>query len=158
MESSLHCDMFTNANLTLTSDLVDHAFSQGTLKIQDLYIWCCFAFYVKKRCVCETLCPHWQQSLKKLLLAHRSKSRSQVIDDGVIPKGIISGECMPNIKSYISYGSKIIAKVKVGNKQSNRQDKNNLPPIYWFGGRKRIQISVSIWSRYLKINWNDSFY
>ena len=27
------------------------------------------------------------------------------------------------------YGSKVIAKVKVDNKETNRQDKNNMPPI-----------------------------
>ena len=31
----------------------------------------------KSRCVCETLCPRWQQTLEKLFLARRSKSRSQ---------------------------------------------------------------------------------
>ena len=43
---------------------------------------------------------------------------------------------------YISYGSKVIAKVKVDNRQTNkqtdrqkdRQDKNNMPPIIRSGG------------------------
>ena len=29
----------------------------------------------------------------------------------------------------ISYGSKVIAKVKVDNRQTDKQDKNNMPPI-----------------------------
>ena len=44
---------------------------------------------------------------------------------------------MPNRKS-ISYGSKVIAKVKVDNRQTNRQDKNNMPPIIRSGGIKII--------------------
>ena len=40
----------------------------------------------------------------------------------------------------ISYGSKVIAKVKIDNrqtnKQTNRQDKNNMPPIVRSGGIK----------------------
>ena len=40
----------------------------------------------------------------------------------------------------ISYGSKVIAKVKVDNrqtdKQTDRQDKNNMPPIIRSGGIK----------------------
>ena len=36
----------------------------------------------------------------------------------------------------ISYGSKVIAKVKVDNRQTNRQDKNNMPPIIRSGGIK----------------------
>ena len=40
----------------------------------------------------------------------------------------------------ISYGSKVIAKVKVDNRQTHRQtdkqDKNNMPPIIWSGGIK----------------------
>ena len=30
---------------------------------------------------------------------------------------------------YISYGSKVITQVKVDNKQTDRQDKNNMPQI-----------------------------
>ena len=41
---------------------------------------------------------------------------------------------------FISYGSKVIAKIKVDNKhtnkQTNRQDKNNMPPIIRYGGIK----------------------
>ena len=41
----------------------------------------------------------------------------------------------------ISYGSKVIAKVKVDNRQTNkqtdRQDKNNMPPIIRSGGIKK---------------------
>ena len=72
---------------------------------------------------------------KKLFLASRSKSRSQG-DLGVIWKGVISGVCMPNMKS-ISYRSKVIAKVKVDNRQTNRQtdkqtdrqDKNKISSV-----------------------------
>ena len=46
---------------------------------------------------------------------------------------------MPNMKT-ISYGSKVIAKVKVDNrqtdKQTDREDKNNMPPIIRSGGIK----------------------
>ena len=42
---------------------------------------------------------------------------------------------MPNMKS-ISYSSKVTAKVKVDNKQTDRQDKNNVPPIIRSGGIK----------------------
>ena len=31
------------------------------------------------RCVCETLCPRWQRSLKKLFLAQRSQGRQPTI-------------------------------------------------------------------------------
>ena len=59
----------------------------------------------------------------------------------------------------ISYGSKVIAKVKVDNKQTNRQtdrqtdkqDKNNMPPIIRSGGIKMIvQASDTISSE-----WNN---
>ena len=50
----------------------------------------------------------------------------------------------------ISYGSKVIAKVKVDNRQTNRQtdkqtdrqDKNNMPPIIRSGGIK-IHVAVA---------------
>ena len=44
----------------------------------------------------------------------------------------------------ISYGSKVIAKVKVDNRQTNRQtdrqDKNNMPPIIRSGGIKKVSL------------------
>ena len=43
---------------------------------------------------------------------------------------------MPNKKVFISYGSKVIAKVKVDNRQTERQDKNNMPPFIRYGGHK----------------------
>ena len=33
----------------------------------------------------------------------------------------------------IFYGSKVIAKVKVDNRQTDKQDKNNMPQIIWSG-------------------------
>ena len=39
---------------------------------------------------------------------------------------------------YISYGSKVIANVKVDNRQTLRQDKNNMPPIIRHGGIKTL--------------------
>ena len=53
----------------------------------------------------------------------------KVIDLGVIWKSVISGVYMPNMKS-ISYSSKVSAKVKVDNRQTNRQDKNNMPQSF----------------------------
>ena len=43
---------------------------------------------------------------------------------------------------YTSNGSKVIAKVKVDNKQTDRQDKNNMPPIIRSGGIKKF----ALWS------------
>ena len=47
----------------------------------------------------------------------------------------------------ISYSSKVIAKAKVDNRQTNkqtdRQDKNNMPPIIWSGGIKMIQSGIN---------------
>ena len=89
----------------------------------------------KNTCVCETLCPHRQKSLKKLVLAQRSKSRSLTL---------VSFE-RASLLEYayqIHYGSKVIAKVKVDSRQTNRQTKkkhsgqNNMPPIIWSGGIK----------------------
>ena len=34
----------------------------------------------------------------------------------------------------ISYGSKVVVKIKVDNTLTDRQDKNNMPPIYQSGG------------------------
>ena len=45
----------------------------------------------------------------------------KVIDLGVIWKGVISGVCMPKYEVSISYGATIIAKVKVDNKQTDKQ-------------------------------------
>ena len=50
---------------------------------------------------------------KKLFLASRSKSRSQGHWPRCHLKGVISGVCMPNMKSLSLYSSKVIAKVKV---------------------------------------------
>ena len=49
----------------------------------------------------------------------------------------------------ISYGSKVIAKVKVDNRQTDRQDKNNMPPIIRppiirFGGIKIEGVRISL--------------
>ena len=38
----------------------------------------------------------------------------------------------------ISYGSKVIEKDKVDNRQTDRQDKNNMPPIIRSGGIKKL--------------------
>ena len=43
---------------------------------------------------------------------------------------------MPNMKSLSLTVQKFIAKVKVDNRQTNRQDKNNMPPIIRSGGIK----------------------
>ena len=40
---------------------------------------------------------------------------------------------MPKYRVSISYGLKVIAKVEVDNRETNRQDKNNMPPIIRFG-------------------------
>ena len=61
----------------------------------------------------------------------KRKGHSQghkVINLDVIWKGIISGVSMPNMKSFIFYNSKDIVKVKVDNRQTNRQDKTLSPP------------------------------
>ena len=39
-------------------------------------------------------------------------------------------------KISISYGSKVIKNVKVDNRQTNKQDKNNIPPIIQSEGIK----------------------
>ena len=41
-------------------------------------------------------------------------------------------------KASISYCSKVQANVKVHNRQTNRQDKNNMPPIIRYGGIKKF--------------------
>ena len=85
---------------------------------------------LKNACVCETLstpphhhCGLWQQSLKKLYLAQRSKSKSLTL---------VSFERALNMhveyEVSIFYGTKVIANVYVDNRQTNRQDKNNMPP------------------------------
>ena len=53
-------------------------------------------------------------------------------------------------KVSVSYGSKVIAKIKVNNRQTNkhtkRQDKNNMPPIIQSGGIKRMLLfSLKVW-------------
>ena len=49
-------------------------------------------------------------------------------------------------EASISYGSKVIANVKVDNrqtnKQTNRQDKNNMPPIIRYRGIKKLLYHV----------------
>ena len=50
----------------------------------------------------------------------------------------------------ISYGSKVIAKVKVDNRQTDRQDKNNMPPIIRSGGIIKVTVKVIDLERYLK--------
>ena len=45
---------------------------------------------------------------------------------------------MPNMKSLsLTFQKSYIAKVKVDNRQTNRQDKNNMPPIIRSGGIKK---------------------
>ena len=80
--------------------------------------------------------PRRRQSPKSYFQLQGQYQGHKIIDLVVIGKGVISGVCMPNLKS-ISYGSKVIAKVKVDNRQTNKQtnkqtdkkDKNNMHPI-----------------------------
>ena len=54
---------------------------------------------------------------------------------------------MPNMKS-ISYGSKVIAKVKVDirqkDRQTNKQDKNNMSPIIRSRGIKITRLYLTV--------------
>ena len=94
----------------------------------------------KLRCVCEIL--------HDLYAPGGNKGQSQghkVIDLDVIWKGIISGVCMPNLKSLSLAFQKLEQKVKVDNrqtdKQTNRNNKKHLPPIIRLGGMKNIYYS-----------------
>ena len=72
-----------------------------------------YARIKKNPYVCETLYPGWQQNLKKLFLAQRSKSRSQ----GHWPWCLFNGHhCWSMHAKYevsISYALQVIMKVKV---------------------------------------------
>ena len=51
----------------------------------------------------------------------------------VSQKGIISGVCMLNIKFLSLRVQNFIAQIKVDNRLMDRQEKNNMAPIYWCG-------------------------
>ena len=79
-----------------------------------------------KRCICEILCPQWQQSPKKLFLAWWSKSRSQGHQHCDNCKGIISGVYMQNMNSLSPTTQKPRLKLST-DRQENRKGKNNIP-------------------------------
>ena len=66
-------------------------------------------------------------SLKKLFLAWRSKSRSQGHWPWCHLKGYQYLRRHAKYEASFSYGSKDIANVKIDTRQPNRQDKNNMP-------------------------------
>ena len=102
----------------------------------------------KSRGVCETL--QYAPSGNKVEKAIFSfKVKVKVIDLGVIWKDIISGVCMPNMKSLSLAVQKLYRRLKLTtdrqtnkqtnrqtNKQTGRQDKNNMPPIIRSGSIK----------------------
>ena len=50
----------------------------------------------------------------------------------------------------IFYGLKVIANVKVDNRQTNRQDKNNMPPDHSIRGHqngRKLALIMSLWNR-----------
>ena len=54
----------------------------------------------------------------------------KVIDFGVIWKGVISGICIPNMKCLSLNVQKLKQRLELTtDRQTNRQDKNNMPPI-----------------------------
>ena len=71
-------------------------------------------------CPSVTLCFCWRHTNSVEFLVS-IKVTVKVNDLGVIWKGIISWVCMPSMKSPSLYGSKVIAKVKVDNRQTNKQ-------------------------------------
>ena len=78
---------------------------------------------------------------KKLFLAQRSKSTSQGHLPQCYSKGHHKLSMHAKYEACISlYGSKVTANVKVYNRQTNRQDKNNIPLIIRSGGIKNIII------------------
>ena len=65
---------------------------------------------------------------------YSTKVKVKVIDFGVIWKDIITWVILhTKYAASISYGSKVLANVKVDNKQTDRQNKNSIPPIIWYG-------------------------
>ena len=87
----------------------------------------------KCRCVCETLFPE-ATKWKMLFLVQRSKSRSHGHWYWCHVKGHHWWSMHAKHEVSISYGSKVIAKVKVDNIQTNKQtssgqNKNNMSPI-----------------------------
>ena len=79
------------------------------------------ADYKKSRCVCETLhvCPRRQQSPKSYIQLQDQNQGHKVIDLDVIWMGVISWVYMHALYEVsIAYGSRVIAKVKVDNRQT----------------------------------------
>ena len=77
--------------------------------------------------------PRWQKSPKWLNLRIKDLGYDhghQVIVPGVIWKGFISLECMPNMKSLSSYGSEVKYFFKKRQKIKDRQAKNWMPPKF----------------------------
>ena len=80
-----------------------------------------------------TVCPQRQQSWKSYFLL-QGQSQGHKVNDLVSKiKGHHKWSMHAKYEVSISYGSKVIAKVKVDNrqtdKQTDRQDKNNMPLI-----------------------------
>ena len=93
-----------------------------------------------------TVCPPRQQSRKKLFLASRSQSRWQGHWPWCHLKGHHYWSMHAKYEVSISYGSKVISKVKVDDRhwQIDRQDKNNIPPIIQSGGIKIANSRIHI--------------
>ena len=99
--------------------------------------------------ICETLCTRWQHSPKSYFY-HKGQSQGyKVIDFGVIWKDIISRVhvYMPNTKSLSFIVQKLQRRLKVDNRQTNRQTEQKQ---YAFGSNDRkiaflsMNISVNV--------------
>ena len=108
-------------------------------------------------CVCETLCPRWQQRLKRLLLAQRSKLRSQVAQrsksrsQGHWPwchfKGHHYLSMHDKYEPSISNGSKVTAKCSklTTDKQTNKQTgQKQYTPDHSIRGHKNSKVMAKV--------------
>ena len=95
-------------------------------------------------CLWNTSPPRRQQSPKSNFYIQGQSQGHKVIDLGVIWKGVISGLCMPNLNLYLLYGSKVIVKVKVDNRQTEKQTdrtKTICPRSFDPGHKKRHRLA-----------------
>ena len=81
-------------------------------------------------------CPRGQQSQKRPPFSVTVKVKVTMSMSSVSFERATLVEYTKQIWIFISYSSKVIAKVKVDNRQTNRQDKNSMPPIIPSGGIK----------------------